>query len=290
MFAVAVAAENDFSSDLNVTSLAEHAEMSEKHFQRCFKAVCGESPKRYLRRIRLQAAAYLLRWSYTPVTNIGLEVGFETAAGFTKAFTKAYGHSPKAFRRRQDVVPYLRRIERSPPQGMAKSNLYEAIRLTVRLERLPAQRIAFVRYIGPIEGMANHWTGFADWLRRHRLLHDEAVLLGIYHDYWDPDSADRYRYDAAVVVPDDFVPDSEVNTRVLPATTVAMTEFAGSLQEADTAWRRLIDQWLPASGYQIATNYAYDRYPPSLLQEKMLAKIRMALTGIRATLCLPVVY
>ena len=285
MLSVAVAAETDFSAGLDVTALAEHAEMSEKHFQRCFRAVCGEPPKRYLRRIRLQAAAYLLRWSDTPVTQIGVDVGFGTATGFTKAFTKVYGHSPQAFRARQDVVPYLWRAELRRAGSM---DLYRAQQLSVRLESVPTRRIAFRRYVGSVEGMAGVWTPFGGWLKREGLLHEQAVLLGIYHDYWDQEAEGRYRYDAAVVVPDDFVAGAEVNTRVLPGATVAMTEFEGSLEEADRAWRQLVDLWLPASGYRLAASYAYDRYPPQLMGGGILSRIQLTLRGIRATLCLPV--
>jgi len=57
----AMAAERDPSVCLTVAMLAEHAGMSDKHFQRCFLAMLDESPKNYVRRLRLQIAAYLLK-------------------------------------------------------------------------------------------------------------------------------------------------------------------------------------------------------------------------------------
>ncbi|MEM7577175.1 MAG: helix-turn-helix domain-containing protein [Planctomycetota bacterium] len=308
LIAVAVAAENDASSSLDVAALAELAGMSEKHFARSFAAVLGESPKRYLRRIRLQGAAYLLRWSDTSVRQIGLDAGFESPAGFTKAFTRMYGRSPLAFRDDRDVVPYLRRKSgHGLACAVADGDAYEATRLSVRIERVPERRIAYLRYVGPVSGMARAWTPMRAWLRRYELLHDDAELLGIYHDYWDDGAEDRYRYDTAVVLPAAHAMpaalraaletsagsptdqrSAPVNTRVLPATSVAMAEFEGTLAEADRAWRRLVDQWLPASGYRPRAAFAYDRYPPALLQRPRWSAVKATLRGLRMTLCLPV--
>ncbi|MEM9753062.1 MAG: GyrI-like domain-containing protein [Planctomycetota bacterium] len=306
--AVAVAAENDPSSSLDVAALAELAEMSEKHFARCFASAFGESPKRYLRRIRLQQAAYLLRWSDASVRQIGEDAGFETPPGFTKAFAREYGQSPQAFRANSDVVPYMRRRpDAGAGRGLVDDDGYEAVRLSVRIERVPERRIAFVRYVGPVEGIPTAWNPMRAWLRRHGLLHDRAELLGIYHDYWDDGAEDRYRYDAAVVLPEPHAMSKElraaldagvkleaigrsvpINTRVLPGGRVAMSEFEGTLAEADRAWRRLADQWLPASGYTPQCCFAYDRYPPALFQRPRWSALKATLVGLRMTLCLPV--
>lgn len=286
MLEVALAAETDFSLDLDISTLAENAQVSEKHFQRAFRAVFDESPKRYVRRIRLQAAAYMLKWSDTPIAHLGLNAGFNTPAGFNKAFAKAYGRSPQAFRNDRNVSPYLRasknRTNVFAPAGV------EPVPFNVRLERVPERRIAFMRHIGPTEKMAEVWPTFLVWLRQHQLFHEHAELLGVHNDTWDEQSEDRYRYDAAVVVPPDFQADDAVNTRVLPASQTAMVEFNGSVGEADRAWRRLAEHWLPASGYRPSGSYGYDRYPTSLFKHGVLGQILATLTGIRATLCLPV--
>ncbi|MEM6334279.1 MAG: AraC family transcriptional regulator [Planctomycetota bacterium] len=283
---VALAAESDFTAGLSVADLAEDAGMSEKHFQRCFRAVMGEPPKRYLRRIRLQAAAYYLKWSDAPVIELGMRLGFDTPAGFTKAFTKAYGRSPTSFRGASEVVPYLR-TPRLSAEGF-DPRMLEAHRLAVRIETLPARRVAFMRHIGPTETAASVWRPFRAWLDDAGLWSDDALLLGIHNDYWDAQSEARYRYDAAAVVPDDFPGDERVNTRVLAGGRVAMTEFAGSVAEMDEAWRRFVDQWLPVSGFRPAAGYGFDVYPPRLFGEGWVSRVLQTLTGIEATLALPV--
>lgn len=282
----ALAAERDRSGTLAVADLAEHAGMSDKHFQRRFRAVIGESPKSYLRRLRLQHAAYLLKWSDAGVLDIATITGFDTHSGFTRAFSKAYGQSPTEFRKRENVAPFLR-----APQGtrdQLSADDIEATRLVVRIEKTASLRVAAMRHIGPVEKTADVWPAMIDWARGRGLLNAQSQLLGIHNDYWDAAAEDRYRYDAAIVVPDDFEADDAVGTFQLAAGEVAMTEFAGSIDDADAAWRRFADQWLPVSGYQIRTNFAYDIYPIEIFEGGVLKQLLQTLTGIRATLCLPI--
>ena len=284
------AAEADYSTDLTVQSLAEYVGVSDKHFQRSFREVLGESPKKYIRRIRLQVAAYLLKWSDLAVTDVAAHIGFDTHAGFSKAFAKAYGMSPLAFRKAAGVAPYLI----APPDVTAAEepvdlDRLEASKLSVRIEQTPSRRVAAMRHIGPTESAAEVWPQMADWARRRGLFRDDAIFLGVHNDYWDANSEDRYRYDAAVVVPADFEPDEEVITFEMPGGRVAKTEFSGGLQEADNAWRRFVDQWLPISGHTLRLSYAYDQYPADLVSAGPLRQILQTLTGIRATLCLPIV-
>lgn len=282
----AIAAEQDASADLSVAMLADLVEMSEKHFQRCFRAVLGESPKKYVRRIRLQAAAYLLKWSDASIVDLAHHSGFDTHAGFTKAFTKLYGQSPLHFRQSSSVVPYLEfPIKRSNGFDLESAR---ATQLVVRLEEQPDYRVAAMRYVGPVEKMASIWQTMNAWAKQNNLLHPETITLGIHHDYWDPHAEDKYRYDAAIVIPDDFEVDDQVNTFVIPGGTVAKTEFSGSLEQADRCWTRFADQWLPASGYQFRGRFAFDHYPVEIITAGRIKQILLAITGFRATLCMPV--
>jgi len=282
----ALAAERDPSAELSVSALAEFAKVSDKHFQRCFRQIIGESPKAYVRRLRLQSAAYLLKWSDIPVTSIAIGAGFNTHAGFTKAFVKAYSLAPQQFREARDVMPYL--SSRETDADTADINDLDASRLVVRVQKQPTWRVAAMRHIGPVEKMAEVWPRMIAWATERELLNDQSILLGIHNDYWDTNAEDKYRYDAAIVVPDNFMSDDEVNTFSLPSGEVAMTEFTGSLSQADIAWRRFVDQWLPISGYQFRASFAFDRYPIELITGGFMKNILRTLLGIRATLCIPV--
>lgn len=96
------------------------------------------------------------------------------------------------------------------------------------------------------------------------------------------------RYGAAIAISNDFKVDNNVNTFVIPGGTVAKMEFSGSLEQADRCWTRFADHWLPASGYQFSGRFAYDHYPIEIITAGRIKQILLAITGFRATLCMPV--
>ncbi|UQB72724.1 DJ-1/PfpI family protein [Rhodococcus ruber] len=84
--------------DLSATALAARAGMSERHLTRMFLHHLHDTPARYVRRVRLEAAAVLLTTTSLPVTAIAARCGFGTTETLRQAFTRRYGASPAAFR------------------------------------------------------------------------------------------------------------------------------------------------------------------------------------------------
>lgn len=64
-----------------------------------FVELVGEPPMQYLAHWRMQLASRLLRETQSTVVSIALEVGYESQAAFTRAFTRMVGRSPAAWRR-----------------------------------------------------------------------------------------------------------------------------------------------------------------------------------------------
>jgi AraC-like DNA-binding protein len=79
---------------LNVEQLARHTGMSPSHFAHRFRAVARVSPMRYLREVRLDAARARLLGSGARVSEVAIEVGFESPAHFTREFKRRFGVSP----------------------------------------------------------------------------------------------------------------------------------------------------------------------------------------------------
>lgn len=81
------------------TQLAARGHLSRSHFDRVVGAVCGETPARFRRRVLLERAAYRLVTGDAGVLEIALEAGYGSNEAFTRAFARAYGLSPSAWRR-----------------------------------------------------------------------------------------------------------------------------------------------------------------------------------------------
>lgn len=79
---------------LTVEQLAKRAAMSPSHFAHRFRAVARVSPMRYVREARLDRARQLLLENGSRVSEVALEVGFESPAHFTREFKRRFGIAP----------------------------------------------------------------------------------------------------------------------------------------------------------------------------------------------------
>lgn len=82
-----------------VESLASEAAMSRSRFANRFQELVGCGPLGYLAEWRLQRARSLLSGSSISIQEIAGQVGYQSAAAFTRAFANMFGESPTEFRR-----------------------------------------------------------------------------------------------------------------------------------------------------------------------------------------------
>jgi AraC family transcriptional regulator len=92
--------------------LAARMYLSRFHLDRIVGAVSGESPARFRRRVLLERAAYRLVTGDLGVLDIAVEAGYSSHEAFTRAFRRAYGVPPSAWR----AAP--RRFQLSAPNGI----------------------------------------------------------------------------------------------------------------------------------------------------------------------------
>ena len=93
------AMDRTYAEPLDVPALARIARVSEAHFIRTFRATFGETPHRYLQRRRVERSMFLLRETDRSVTDICLDVGFNSLGTFSRTFRDIVGVSPLAYRR-----------------------------------------------------------------------------------------------------------------------------------------------------------------------------------------------
>ena len=85
--------------DIGVDDLAAAACISPFHFSRMFHTRMGMPPSRYLSRRRLERAKVLLASAEATISQVALACCFSSQANFTRAFRRATGLTPGAFRR-----------------------------------------------------------------------------------------------------------------------------------------------------------------------------------------------
>jgi AraC-like DNA-binding protein len=99
---------------------AARAFMSRSHFDRVIRAVAGEPPGAFRRRVLLERAAYCLATSDDGILEIALEAGYSSHEAFVRAFRRAYGVNPSTWRAapRQIRLPTPKDVHFHPPGGL----------------------------------------------------------------------------------------------------------------------------------------------------------------------------
>lgn len=86
------------ADDLGVEALANEMAMSPRNFARLFTKETGMTPARAIERLRLDAARTALEQGAASLTHVARETGFSETERMRRAFLRAYGRPPQAFR------------------------------------------------------------------------------------------------------------------------------------------------------------------------------------------------
>lgn len=239
---------------LRLDDVAQAAHFSPHHFHRVFRALVGETVHDFVKRLRLERALQLMaNRPRLPLTEVALACGFSSSSDFSRSFRQRYGVAPRAFdlaqwrRTRRDelqdtvVAGQRHRLDRLPPGENPDG-------FVVRLRRLPARRVAYLRVHQPYQGsgVLQAVQRLQDWARPRGLA--QGQWLGYQWD--DPDLVPlaQCRYDVGLEVPAATPIDRAVSAFDFPPMTVAELNIAGPVDLEMRALDWLFGTWLPHSG------------------------------------------
>lgn len=92
-----------YNEEVNVAKLAELCFASESNFRKLFHRAMGCAPQPYLQRLRLNAAAALLRNSESSILEIAQRCGYNNLSNFNRQFRERFSVSPRDYRNGADA-------------------------------------------------------------------------------------------------------------------------------------------------------------------------------------------
>ena len=96
--AVMIMMEQNMEFGISIPALASSVGLSRRQLERVFLDKAGMSPAQAYKRVRLERAKVLLAHSKRSMIEIALDVGFENASHFTRAFKRTFGATPSQVR------------------------------------------------------------------------------------------------------------------------------------------------------------------------------------------------
>jgi len=279
--------ESHLGERITVEGLAAREGFSACHYYRVFAAYTGLPVMGYVRKRRLEHAASRLAQGGR-VLDIALEFGFESHAGFTHAFQRAYGAPPERYR--------LHAAERAPhPVSLAlhlNHHLTGGIVMEPRIVARPAFKVAgYALRTTSVDG-ENHRAIPAFWQdymnTRSESLH--KALTPVSHAEYglcmDMDmETGAFNYVIGLEVPEGASVPEGLHTATVPAATYAVfttppSDGPGFVSSIQNTWGYIYEEWFPGSGYEYAPGCCdYELYDERCISE----------TGKQIDIAIPVV-
>jgi AraC family transcriptional regulator len=217
MIPLLIEVQQNLDRDLDLESLAGKYGYSPFHFHRIFSNVVGETPKKYVERLRLEKAAYKLQITDEPVLDVCLSVGFRNHETFTRAFRRYFGASPRDCRKNAKVLQ-VRRLKANRSFRDDGCSLSE-----VKFESLHSMRLLSIMHVGAYSEMPaaftqddRVWNALVEWAKRHNVPY-RPIPLSFYHDNPTVTPKAAQRTDACI----------PIDTAVYGTGTIRCIEFVG---------------------------------------------------------------
>lgn len=267
--------ETHLDQSLSLERLAKVSTYSPYHFQRLFKAIVGETPANYVKRLRLENAAHFLIYEHRiPITQIALMCGFSSLSYFTATFQANFQMSPKKWRE----GGYLERFPREYEDDSKKSkqsrkmekelqdqeeyNKFQWLNLEkVKIVELPPFSAIKRQSVGPYtEGVPNAWEEIHRFANARDLVSEATFMYGIpkNNPYITPPGKSRYDCLLSVNDPDKLTLEQE-RIYHFRGGKHAVYEFEEPVDYRERnrlieCYSELYSFWLPKSGYKYLAN------------------------------------
>ena len=263
------------TESIHADELARMANYSTHHFRRVFTEVTGMSLMNYVTRRKLEFALYDLSLGKR-IINVAMDYGFETHAGFTKAFKKQFGYPPSLYRLHVTVAPPARatifnvKKEYSWLDASHPANPYKQGGHIMHVEIRELEPFSVIGYASRhrmpgVNGIAK-LPGFYDTAKKdyvaelstlfhtHTRFHHCEVMLCL--DIDEEHDCFTYMIGVGVAKGDFIVPQRpgtyrhEISGGLYAVFTTPLTDDEAQLAAMQDTWKYALEEWLPNSGYE----------------------------------------
>ena len=245
----------NLEGDLSVKTLSHVANFSAFHFHRQFTAFVGVPVSRYVQLMRLRRAAHrLAAFTDHSVLDAALSAGFESPEAFCRAFRRAFGTTPSAFRKEPNWQVWN--------AVFAIPHFSRTIVMQVRIVDFPEVKVAALEHCGPPGFVNESVRTFIEWrMQSGQSPVASSRTFGI--PYSNPDTTPPKEFRFAIcgeireaVKPNEF----GVHEIVIPAGRCVVVRHTGSPDHIGETIYPIYRDWLPASGEELRDHPLFFNY------------------------------
>jgi AraC family transcriptional regulator len=249
--------EENLDKEIDYKELAKVSYCSEFHFSRMFASISGISLSEYIRRRRLTLAAFELQKSNIRILEIANKYGYESADSFSRVFQKTHGIKPSECRQQGiqlkafPKISFQLSIKGDTEMEYRIENLEFELRIIGKSKPVKTSR-AF-KSIPTLWSKAKK-EGFMQELIDMSWEKPKCTLEGILGVCGREAAITDEEFDYFMGVRYDGEQPNDMETLIIPPSTWAV--FPNIVE----AWKRLYSEWVPTSGYELASLPCIESY------------------------------
>jgi AraC family transcriptional regulator len=259
--------QSNLTDELTLEKIASIANYSSFHFQRMFLKIVGETPKRYIIRLRLERVAHLLKiFPDLSISELSLDSGFSSLSTLSRAFKNNFGISPEEYRKSSEFN--FRKISKTDDKkGKANPDFHAEFwsqdfsqaefmemknRVEISIKRISGGKLAFFgTCLDSPDAITEAFRKLSSWAGPRELITPSTKYIGILLDIPFITPVEKCRYRACITIPNTF--DGRKNgVTEMPMGTYATYEYKGNIISIVRSLGYFRHVWLENSGYEIS--------------------------------------
>lgn len=234
---------------ITLDEIIEYSGFSYFHFHRIFFAYVGENIKQYIKRIRLEKAAYELQYKNIAITQIALKAGFSTPSAFNKAFKDFFNTTPSKYK-----TIDLRKKE------------FNMIKPVEIIENMEPIEVYAIRHIGDYNKVGIAFEKLMKWAytnkikNKKNLMGNEAYAYGIAYD--DPNVTDvnKLRSDACITNTDDVPLEDGIFKQQISGGRYAVFLHRGDYSKLKDTYNDIFSSYIKQNDIKLRDVPIFERY------------------------------
>ncbi|MEN1995735.1 MULTISPECIES: AraC family transcriptional regulator [Stenotrophomonas] len=261
----------------DLEALAAIAHQSPFHFHRLYRALTGETPGRTVARLRLLQALQLLGKADSRVTEVALNVGYESPQALARACRQALDATPSSLRENAGLRSHWQQRLALPAGDHAGGT----VPLQVTVTTLEPFDVVALRTQGAFDDLDQAFGEIFTWAAEQGWVEQLQQLIGIARTDHRDAPAQECVFDCAMGFgrTPQALP-TPLRALTLGGGTYAVLRHVGSYAGLEAATDALLRDWLPDSGHTLRDAELYYHYldDPEQVPDAIL----------RADICVPV--
>ncbi|WP_411821290.1 GyrI-like domain-containing protein [Leptospira sp. 'Mane'] len=255
--------ESNLEERFGLNQLAFFSNFSPWHFHRFFKKYQGENIQSYIKRLRIEKAAYELKISDFPILEIAMEAGYESNEAFTRAFKRYLGKTPSQFKADSKKIKTNIHITKSSSPTLIKG-LNEK---EFRLKEISEFRIAYVRHIGPYSHLPGPIPDSVEVKTLIQFLNSiqsqpkDHKWVGISLDDPSISPENKIRFDLGITIGANHFPTKqELGIQTVSGGKYMQIRYRGGYKNLPSIYEFLLQEYIPIRKIRIKNSPPFEIY------------------------------